>query len=1063
MFSTGLALLGSSFQGRERGVAFGVWGAITGLAVAVGPVIGGGLTTGISWRWIFLVNVPIGVLAVIISLLRVEESKMPHARRPDPIGVVTFSGALAALVYALIKGDQKGWGAGLILGCLIGAGVLLILFLIAEWIQRDRAMFDLSLFRKPTFTGGAIAAFGLSGGLFALFLYLTLYLQDVLGYTALQTGLRFIVLSGGMLLTSFLAGRLTSVVPIRFLISPGLVMVGVGLFLMRGISVSTGWTHLIPGFIIAGAGTGLINPPLASTAIGVVRPERAGMASGINSTFRQVGIATGIAGLGAIFSHQVRTTIESLLRGSPQVSAAQTHALASSVASGSGARAGIQALPGAARGTAAHALRAGFASGLNEIFLVGAILSLASAVLTLILIRSQDFEVGAARTVSRPDQEPSPGAQAEAVQPGAHPAWPAEAPGHAPGQPAGIATGSIDRVASNGSQLQGEGRPVDSGSNGDREQEATQVSEHAAVAGEATPDSTEAETRTDGLHERMSGYGYQAPLPPPPPLSPPGPGVGAENGSSEPMGAGQTTSGAGQRRTLGYQKPSQAWLAASQAWRTRTAGQLDGVEQTPSEVEATRSDSEQSPSDVGQTLSNLEQTPWNVEEIPAQVEPATSDFEPALSDFEPALSDFEPAPSDIERIRLEIEHTRSRVEQIASEVEQPPAGASETSPEPDAARLRSAPAARSFWSRFSGSSSSQVSASTAAETTTAPASPEADPDPRTPEATTLASEPWFDALDPVAATGQAEPSAELVPEPSPDPEAERQPEPEPEPELNVPDNETVQPEPEAPHDHVADDDTVQPEAETPHGPGSPSPFSPASAPERDSDLPSGQDVPMSTPPAGPSTPPNGPASAPPPAAPAPAMRDVRLVVQAVQSAEEAALAYAREIGEARRHLSAAIAHLDRADEARALLNRLAAGLGPQPSGASGPMDAVSPASAPPRGAGGVAQGGGAVITPSPGIAIARPAGHLGGPRGSAIEQLSEEAIPSGPSTEAADSEGAGPGLQSVQEHGVPDGGDQGVAPGYRPSTSVESVTAPYSPVPPPPRPGGWGPGAGSHS
>jgi EmrB/QacA subfamily drug resistance transporter len=395
MFSTSLALLGSSFQGRERGVAFGVWGAITGLAVAIGPVIGGALTTGLSWRWIFLVNVPIGIVGVIISVLRVEESKPPRAHRPDLIGAVTFSGSLAALVFALIKGNIKGWGSGEILGCLIGAGVLLILFVIAETVQKDRAMFDLSLFRKPTFSGGALAAFALSGGLFALFLYLTLYLQDVLGYSALQTGLRFLVLSGGILLTSTLAGRLTAVVPIRFLISPGLVLVGVGLLLMRGLHADTGWTHLIPGFIISGTGVGLINPPLASTAIGVVPPQQAGMASGINSTFRQIGIATGIAGLGSLFSHDVRTRIVSLLSGTPHLPAAQIHALASSVAEGGGAKSAIGALSPATRKIAGHAVDTAFVHGLNEIFLIGAILTIGSGVLTLFLIRAKDFEAEA--------------------------------------------------------------------------------------------------------------------------------------------------------------------------------------------------------------------------------------------------------------------------------------------------------------------------------------------------------------------------------------------------------------------------------------------------------------------------------------------------------------------------------------------------------------------------------------------------------------------------------------------------------------------------------------------
>ena len=290
MFATSLALLGSAFQGRERGTAFGAWGAITGLAVAVGPVVGGALTTGLSWRWIFFVNVPIGVVAVAITLLKIDESRQPGARRPDIIGVITFSGALGALVYALIKGNSKGWGSTEIVACLIGSAVLLIAFLIAEVLQRDQAMFDLNLFRKPTFSGGLIAAFALSAGLFALFLYLTLYMQDILRYSAFQTGLRFLVLSGAILLTSGLAGRLTSVVPIRLLIAPGLACVGVGLLLMRGLTESSGWTHLIPGFILAGIGTGLVNPPLASTAIGVVTPDRAGMASGINSTFRQVGL-----------------------------------------------------------------------------------------------------------------------------------------------------------------------------------------------------------------------------------------------------------------------------------------------------------------------------------------------------------------------------------------------------------------------------------------------------------------------------------------------------------------------------------------------------------------------------------------------------------------------------------------------------------------------------------------------------------------------------------------------------------------------------------------------------
>jgi hypothetical protein len=362
-------------------------------------------------------------VAIVLCLLRVDESRQRGAQRIDPIGVVTFTGALSALVYALIKGNTVGWGSTEIEACLIGAAVLLVLFVITELVRGEKAMFDLGLFRKPTFTGGSIAAFALSAGLFAMLLYLTLYLQDVLHFSALQTGLRMLMLSGGILLTSTLAGRLTAHVPIRFLIAPGLALVGVGLLLMRGLSADSQWTHLIPGLIVAGAGTGFINPPLASTAIGVVGPERAGMASGINSTFRQVGIATGIAALGSLFSDKVRTEIESLLAHAPHLTAQTAHKLAEGASQGSGVGGGLSRLPAAARPAAIHAVRSAFTAGLNEIFLVGAVLTLVSSVLTLALIRSRDFEAGAARGPNTG----TPAADEPAQSPGLGPAPSGEA------------------------------------------------------------------------------------------------------------------------------------------------------------------------------------------------------------------------------------------------------------------------------------------------------------------------------------------------------------------------------------------------------------------------------------------------------------------------------------------------------------------------------------------------------------------------------------------------------------------------------------------------------------
>jgi EmrB/QacA subfamily drug resistance transporter len=209
MFSTSLALLAQAFHGRERGTAFGVFGAVTGAAVAVGPVVGGIITSGIGWEWIFFINVPIGIAAVAITLSRVVESSDPGARRVDWIGLVTFSGALFALVFALIEGNGDGWGSTKIVLLLIGALVLFIAFITAERMQ-SRPMLDLSLFRKPAFTGASIVAFSVSASIFAMFLYLTLYIQDVLGYTALQAGLRFLPITLLSFVAAPIAGRLSA-------------------------------------------------------------------------------------------------------------------------------------------------------------------------------------------------------------------------------------------------------------------------------------------------------------------------------------------------------------------------------------------------------------------------------------------------------------------------------------------------------------------------------------------------------------------------------------------------------------------------------------------------------------------------------------------------------------------------------------------------------------------------------------------------------------------------------------------------------------------------------------
>ena len=396
MFSVSLALLANAFRGRERGIAFGVWGAVTGVAVAIGPVLGGALVSGFSWRGIFFVNVPLGLVAVVLTVMRVAESRERRSAGPDWAGFALFTAGLASLVFGLIEAGRSSFRDTTVLVCFALCVVLLGAFVVVE-LRGRHPMFDLGLFGLPTFSGGAVAAFGISAGLFSMLLYLVLYLQDVLGYSAFGTGLRLLVLSGSILAVSGLAGRLTSHVPVRALIGTGLLLVGVGLLLMRGLQASSTWTHLIPGLVLAGVGAGMVNPPLASTAVGVVEPQRAGMASGINSTFRQVGIATGIALLGTLFSTRLTSAVGNLVAGTRL--SGHGAQIASALRSGQAGRLFHSAHGRAEVALLQHVARAGFTTALDLILLVAAVLSLVAGVASFVLIRGKDFteNLGASR------------------------------------------------------------------------------------------------------------------------------------------------------------------------------------------------------------------------------------------------------------------------------------------------------------------------------------------------------------------------------------------------------------------------------------------------------------------------------------------------------------------------------------------------------------------------------------------------------------------------------------------------------------------------------------------
>jgi EmrB/QacA subfamily drug resistance transporter len=389
MFAVSLALVAQEFpSGPERGMAMGIYGATIGIAVAIGPLVGGLLTEGLGWEFVFLINVPVGLAAIAVTYWKVAESRDPNATRIDWAGVTTFSTALFLLVLALVRGNEEGWGSTLIVSLLAISGVLLAAFLAIEQRVRE-PMLPLGLFRRRAFTGVQLAAFAISGSMFALFLYLTLYLQGFLGDSPIEAGVRYLPITVASFIAAPLAGAALAKVQARYLLSAGLVMVGGGLLLMSGLSVDSEWTALLAGFIVAGIGIGIINPVVADVALSVVPKERSGMAAGINDTFRQVGVAVGTAAWGAIFLGAGADKVQQVAGGA--VDGDQARGLVEATSSGSLGQA-VSSLPEQSQALTRSAAEQGFLHGLNEILLLGAILSFAGSVLALWLVRERDIE-----------------------------------------------------------------------------------------------------------------------------------------------------------------------------------------------------------------------------------------------------------------------------------------------------------------------------------------------------------------------------------------------------------------------------------------------------------------------------------------------------------------------------------------------------------------------------------------------------------------------------------------------------------------------------------------------
>jgi EmrB/QacA subfamily drug resistance transporter len=371
LFATALALIGAEYTGPERAGAIAAWGSTVGLAVASGPLLGGILTDSLGWRWIFFVNVPVGALALTIALRKVRESRDPGATRTDVAGLLSFSAALFLIVFALLRGNDVGWASAQILSSLIGGLALLGAFVLLE-LRQQRPMLDVSLFRRPAFLGVQLATFCIGAGMFAVFPFLSIYLQDILGNSPLGAGLRFLPITIFVFIVPLATRRLAGRAPMWALLSTSLAIVSFGLLLMLNVSTGSAWTALLPGFIVSGIGIGLANPTIAAAALRVVDPARTGMASGISNTCRIGGLAMGVAGLGAFLQQRIGDRLSAL--------GYHGKAIAEEVSSS-----GLRAAHG--RPDLTRAADIAFVSGFRLIFLIGCLTVLVGSIAAAVLVR----------------------------------------------------------------------------------------------------------------------------------------------------------------------------------------------------------------------------------------------------------------------------------------------------------------------------------------------------------------------------------------------------------------------------------------------------------------------------------------------------------------------------------------------------------------------------------------------------------------------------------------------------------------------------------------------------
>ncbi len=396
MFATTFALLNSSYSGRDRGTAYGMWGAVSGAAAAVGPIIGGVLTEGLSWRWIFFVNLPISALAIGLCVLVLRDAHAPVQSKVDVLGMLTFTAAAAAATYGLIRANEHGWASTGAWGTLLASAVALAVFVVVER-QSSHPMLDLALLHNRSFVGILIGGLLLTFAAFSSFTYTSIWLQSVLGLSPIQAGFTGLPLSIAAFAVSAIIGRFLHHSHPGPIIGGGLLLIGagglLGALLVHG---SASWPQLIPCFVVIGLGVGLATPTLGSAAMAAVDPQRGGMAAGAVNTTRQLGFAFGIAALGSVFAARGQSELTSH-------SVPQAGRVAKALAGGQ-APALLHRAPAAAQRSLDDALHAASVAGVQAAFLVAGLIGIVGGLAVLALVRPTAAQKAAA---AAPREEPA--------------------------------------------------------------------------------------------------------------------------------------------------------------------------------------------------------------------------------------------------------------------------------------------------------------------------------------------------------------------------------------------------------------------------------------------------------------------------------------------------------------------------------------------------------------------------------------------------------------------------------------------------------------------------------